>query len=398
MHGRWHATRWLLAVVACCLAVPAAGRTWRVAKDGTGDFSVIYEAIDAAGAGDTIQIGPGRFEEYRLEPDYVSETYCCAHITTPNLTLIGSGPESTVVGLEHYDPHYPRFVIGISCNNNDLTVKDLTVNGLHRGIHFEGPNLLAENCTFSDVEIGVSTWSPESSTFYRCRFLGAQQVGLFGPRPNQVSVIECEFAYGNFYAISGVGGIGWIIRDTTVHDYAGGIQFDAQASGIIERCHIQVSGGNGPPIGLLAGAVFTLRDNVFDGGVQGWAGFFATNGTVTTVTNNIFLGGWYTAIEVSYSPLDFHGNHIINQGGMSVIARWGRGGLQQPYDLDLTGNYWGTDDPAQIAVWIDDYTDHHPLEQYYYVIVRYEPFEDGPVRIESRTWSEVKSLFSDDEE
>jgi len=380
----------LLAFVLLAAAA-AQARTWRVEKDGSGDFMVIYEALDAAGAGDTIQIGPGRFEEYRLEPDYVSETYCCAHITTPNLTLIGSGPESTVIGLEHYDPHYPRFVIGISCNNYDLTVKDLTVNGLHRCIHFEGPNLLAENCTFSDAEICVSTWSPESSTFYRCRFLGAQQRGLFGPRPNHVSVIECEFAYGNFFAISGVGGTGWIIRDTTVHDYAGGIQLDAQASGIIERCHIQVLSGNGPPIGLLHGAVFTLRDNVFEG--YGWAGAFATNGTVTTVTNNIFLGGSYTVIEVSYSPLDFHGNHIINQGGMSVLAFWGRGGLQQPYDLDLTGNYWGTDDPAQIAAWIDDYTDHHPHDQYHYVIVHYEPFEDGPVRMESHTWTDVKAMF-----
>ena len=27
-------------------------------------------------------------------------------------------------------------------------------------------------------------------------------------------------------------------------------------------------------------------------------------------------------IETGLSPLDFHGNHIINGGGMSVLARW----------------------------------------------------------------------------
>ena len=91
---------WLLVLVVISgVAAPAAGRTWRVEKDGTGDFSVIYEALDDAGAGDTIQIGPGRFEECRLEPDYVSETYCCAHITTTGLTLIGGGADVTTIGV-----------------------------------------------------------------------------------------------------------------------------------------------------------------------------------------------------------------------------------------------------------------------------------------------------------
>lgn len=80
-------------------------------------------------------------------------------------------------------------------------------------------------------------------------------------------------------------------------------------------------------------------------------------------------------------------------GGRSVLARWQRGNLQQPYDLDLTGNYWGTDSASQIATWIDDYNDHHPMENGAYVIVRYAPFEDQPVQTEQTSWGAVKSLF-----
>ncbi len=134
-----------------------------------------------------------------------------------------------------------------------------------------------------------------------------------------------------------------------------------------------------------------LLDNVFESDL--WAGFFGTNGTITTATNNVFLGGSYTAIEVAYSPMDFHGNHLISRGGLSVAALWLRGGLEQPYDLDLTGNYWGTDDPAQIETWIDDYNDHSPMDNLHFVIVRYAPFADQPVETEATTWGAVKSLF-----
>ncbi len=42
------------------LAVPCVGdswaRAWRVERDGSGDFAVIQDAVDAASAGDTIEM------------------------------------------------------------------------------------------------------------------------------------------------------------------------------------------------------------------------------------------------------------------------------------------------------------------------------------------------------
>lgn len=382
----------LLTLAVLQIAAPAVARTWRVEKDGTGDFTVLYEAADACAAGDTILIGPGRFEEYRREPDYLWNAYCCIHLRVSGVTLIGSGVETTTIGFEHYDPHHEHFVIGISCNNNnDLKVQDITVSGVKEGIHFEGPCLIVENSNFVECNLGVATASQETTVLNQCRFLESQSRGVFGAHPDGVAITECEFADGLHYSISGVGGSGWVVRDTEIHDCSGGVQFEQGAVGVVERCYVQIAGGTAPPIGLLSGSVFSLYDNVFTG--EHWAASFLTNGTVVTAYNNTFQGGDYTAIEIGSTPMDFHGNHILNGGGMSVLALWQRGSLSAPYDLDLSGNFWGTTDAAQIAAWIDDYNDHPPMDNYHYVIVDFEPYEDQPVQTEQTSWGTVKSLF-----
>src|SRR6056297_2632943 len=48
------------------LASLAPAATWTVERDGTGDFTVIQEAVDVAADGDTIRIGPGRYDEKTL--------------------------------------------------------------------------------------------------------------------------------------------------------------------------------------------------------------------------------------------------------------------------------------------------------------------------------------------
>lgn len=387
--------RWgtLVTLMALLLAASASARTWRVEKDGSGDFTILYEAADACAAGDTILIGPGRFEEYRREPDYQWHAYCCIHIRVPNVTIIGSGTDFTAIGFEHFDPYHENFVIGISSYPNDLTVENLTVGGIYEGIHFEGPNLRVENCDIVETDVGVATWGPSSTTLHQCRIIASQSRGVLGAHANGVSITDCEFADGRAYAISGVGGAGWVVRNCDFNNYGGGVQFEQGATGIFENCRVQVSSGNAPGIGILDGCVFSLSNNEFSSG--GWAGYFATGGTTVTARNNVFIGGSYTSIEINRTPMDFRQNHIINGGGPSVRALWARGSLSQPVEVDLSGNYWGTNEPAQIATWIDDYTDHSPMESAYFVVIHYEPFEDQPVQTEQTTWGAVKSLFRD---
>ena len=56
----------MVALVTLSLwATVAAGRTWTVRQDGSGDFQVIQDAVDAASDGDVIDIGPGRWDDYQ---------------------------------------------------------------------------------------------------------------------------------------------------------------------------------------------------------------------------------------------------------------------------------------------------------------------------------------------
>ena len=45
------------------VASTAQARTWRVARDGSGDFMIVAEAVEAAASGDTISIAPGVYPE-----------------------------------------------------------------------------------------------------------------------------------------------------------------------------------------------------------------------------------------------------------------------------------------------------------------------------------------------
>ena len=59
----------LLTIGLCVLALGSSAATWHVAKDGSGDFMVIQDAIDAASPGDTVWIHAGRYEELTEDCD-----------------------------------------------------------------------------------------------------------------------------------------------------------------------------------------------------------------------------------------------------------------------------------------------------------------------------------------
>ncbi|MBK9775463.1 MAG: hypothetical protein IPP62_03710 [bacterium] len=77
--------------------------------------------MDAAAAGDTIRIGPGRFKNFHAIglPGYTDEVI--VHVTKPNLTFIGAGRGETRIGTEtNYVPYglAPRVFFSLAPNKS----------------------------------------------------------------------------------------------------------------------------------------------------------------------------------------------------------------------------------------------------------------------------------------
>jgi hypothetical protein len=91
----------LLLLGMCASSHPADARTWRVERDGSGRFTTIQPALDAAARGDTVLIGPGRyldFAPFAIEDILIKDTF--AGVSADSLTLIGAGAGSTIIGPE----------------------------------------------------------------------------------------------------------------------------------------------------------------------------------------------------------------------------------------------------------------------------------------------------------
>ena len=100
-------------VLGLALATSAYSATWYVEKDGSGDFEVIQDAVDVAAPGDVIMVGPGRYEEFQVYFDGNSDWHIYVLVETDDLTIIGSGPESTIIGPVD-DSVNIRYTIGVA--------------------------------------------------------------------------------------------------------------------------------------------------------------------------------------------------------------------------------------------------------------------------------------------
>ena len=86
--------------------------------------------------------------------------------------------------------------------------------------------------------------------------------------------------------------------------------------------------------------------------------------------------------------MTFNGNHILNNGGLSVRGGPGDPGLGVATH-DFTGNYRGTTDTAQIDAWIEDRNDASNIWQ----LIDYQPLEGSPVDSDESSFGEFKARF-----
>ena len=84
----------------------ASAATLRVERDGTGDFTTIQDAIDAASPGDLVLLGPGRYTEVTTIVSGSTTFWIHAYVTVDDLTFRGLDRDAVVIGPESGPPAF----------------------------------------------------------------------------------------------------------------------------------------------------------------------------------------------------------------------------------------------------------------------------------------------------
>jgi hypothetical protein len=392
--------RKLVLLVACmCLAIPAIGATWHVAKDGSGDFSVIQDAVNAAASGDTIRIGPGRYDDKHLIGNPPWQQFARIHVVQQQLTIVGAGQDRTVIGPAqawtavqgddsgaYVSGYYGAAVVRIEELRFENTSKGVaSVNGID--------SLLVARCSFSGHRRGVDA-SAAYSEIGGCRFEGAastsySHLGSFSA--DVLRVDGCTFILDlqppvpqQHMTIQSTADAE--VSNCTFLNGTAGIVVTVGANALIRECRFdgQSQGGvaNGGRRIAIERCQFTRQRSALDQyGTQAiWA------------VDNIHVSD-VTLATLEYSAL--FGGHIRN----STLARGERYVVcgitpekradTTPATLDMTNNWWGTSDPDSIQAWIYDGNDR-PEDPYF---IQWDPFLPGPLPVQKKSLGGVKALF-----
>jgi hypothetical protein len=380
-------------IVALFSVTASQAYTWHVAQDGTGDFAVIQDAVDAASDGDVIHIHSGRYTEFIDNYDVWHDgttMFSRVHVAVnkDNITLQGDGAGATIIGPDE-PTSVSGFYYGIIVTYYDaysLTIKDLSLEYMEDGILGASRELTVENCRFFNIpHQGMDINTSEGTRVNNCRFVSdytyAGMAGVYSySGAGLVDVSNSQFS-----GLSGVGfaGDGGSIDSCVFSNGITAINIQQGAVGTINNCEISEYQNYG--LVVLSGSHMDFSNcTITGGGCAIWVGGLNAS---AVGDNCVFTGQTWANVNVGLGSLVLHDTDILNGGGWSVLCE---GGSVDPYVIDLSNNYWGTDSADQIAAWIWDHEDDPDLS----CTVDFKPFK-GPVGVETHSWSAVKEMFRD---
>ena len=377
-----------LIFVTSFAAVNASARTWRVELDGSGDFNDIQPAVDASASGDTILIGPGRFDTFHpcVAPAWTEQTVIW--ITKDNLTLIGSGQGVTIIGPTTYYAPLGRDPKGIcSIDGVAATIRSLSIENIDTGIYWWRGSIVLEECTITggnDQSFGGLALWPYGAFIRDCT-IDTQFAGyscVVGQQSRDITFEDCKFA--GF-------GYGPIITDGTQNVWFVGCEFQSTFNGLTvdHQSSIDVLDCRFLSIQTTAVDVHNASRATLDRVTIDRAntGIGVSGGGIVEGTNIVIQGARNQAVgPCCNSFVTIHNSHILAGSGYAVRCYGTWAHSQHP---DLSGNYWGTTDIEAIRASIWDANDTSETNG----VVLFEPFADGPVPTESTSWGDLKASF-----
>lgn len=380
------ATTFLLLIL-CLSQSPAS--VFHVELDGSGDYTNIQPAVDASASGDTIMIGSGRWDtlfEYQA-PGWLDSVIVA--VDDKDLTLIGSGPGETIIGLTELPPTGNPGPIGIMVGSDiNLVVKDLTIENMRAGLYCWLKRVYVENVHFMGNWIGTMPYATDNTTFQGCLFESKDFSIVAGARLTELYIKDCAFSGIASLDISIQAVEDVLIEGCDFYDGIGAVQFDFGSYGVIKNC--VVYSGYGTHFITISGSEMVLLNNRLIGGMSQLK---SGSEAILSGSNNVLLGadyqgdGWATIFSAT-GYLDLHENHIIKNNAEHTV-KFLYYGHAETKEQHLENNYWGTAELDSIEAWIWNEDDDPDLNIKTYL----EPFYDHPIPNETSSMGKMKSLF-----
>ena len=240
--------------ILLAFATVATATTWRVERDGSADYTVIQDAVDVAASGDTILIGPGRFNEQQWVTFPGWQDSVRVLVPQHELTLIGSGP-ATIIGQtepwEMEQGYHKGIVTGDLLGNAVIRVEKIRFENMARGIYtsYESTGedtVLIRNCEFYANNSGVSLIGDGGvATITDCLFdhMARDGIHLTAQRQSALLIENCIFSLWDHHSWPqkhlSVWGASAHVRDCQFIEGAYGMSVAIGASGIPGTMHVR---------------------------------------------------------------------------------------------------------------------------------------------------------------
>ena len=370
-------------------AALAVGATLTVYRDGSGDFTLIQPALDAAADGDTVLIGPGEFTEETIfrPPGWAYDLRAFGQVKCDSLTIIGAGVGLTVLGPIEYvldgqffNPKgFDYRVYG------SLMIENLTIRNCAEAIKGIG-TIFINNCEFLNNQQGLFWETLGSGGWVKSTYIeavvGGASLYVIGPSSNFV-VEDCDMSNGEVVVKS--------IDDfrmtrCKISSNTTGLDIYGASNVFVDQCEFVDISVYGVYF-LGSGGTCDIQGSVIHG--DGAAVMIRGVGSRYFIDSSTLVGGTQATITAErYSgPIVVHNSDFIKGTGPVIWCE----PTTTPVTHDLTNNYWGTADIAQIEEWIIDENDDPGIA----ATVLFSPYSNVPLPVDSNTKSfgGIKAMF-----
>ncbi len=394
----------ILVELICILMItcgPATAKTWHVEKDGSGDYTVIQDAVDAAASGDTIRIGQGRFNDRRL---YTYPGWSDSVIVTIfqyELTLIGAGPQ-TILGQNFpwtLEQGMPKAINATdTAGNHILSVSHLRIENMRDGIYTSYEYSAKNKATITDCEFYnnhvsiIITGMDGQADITRCSFTYQPRDGTFIAAwdHRNLTITDCSFLLLEYFPWSQTSINLTAVQFVTIKncDFTNGVgaitipfceQADISDCRFTNQKNVVFDAGTGSRVSL-DNCVFTTPGSVLNS---------YSGDNIISLRNSVISGVKSESFHISYvGSLNVH-DCDLDHGTQGAVRVSDIPNCNTPSHLDFTNNYWGTDNPDSIQAWIRD---HNDSDQACYII-DYEPYRGVSTPVRKKSLGGVKAMF-----